>query len=93
MNEYLARMEAQLKKWDADLDALAAEGEKAGAAARTAYHERIKDLRASRDAAQKRFQEIRAASGAAGEHLQTGMKSAWETMQTALEKAAAELRK
>jgi hypothetical protein len=36
---------------------------------------------------------MRAASGAAGEHLQTGMKSAWETMQKALEKAAAELRK
>jgi hypothetical protein len=93
MNEYLARMETQLKKWDADLDALAAEGEKAGAAARAAYHVRIKDLRAKRDAAQKTFQEIRAASGAAGEQLQSGMKSAWETMQKALEKAAADLRK
>jgi chromosome segregation ATPase len=93
MNEYLARMETQLKKWDADLEALAAEGQKASAAARTAYYERIKELRASRDAAQKKFQEMRAASGAAGEHLQTGMKSAWETMQQALEKAAAELRK
>jgi hypothetical protein len=93
MNEYLARMETQLKKWDADLDALVAQGEKASADARAAYHERIKDLRASRDAARKTFQEMQAAGGAAGEHLQTGMKSAWETMQKALEKAAADLRK
>src|SRR5437868_5430834 len=48
MNEYLARMETQLKKWDADLEVLAAEGQKASAAARIAYDERIKQLRASR---------------------------------------------
>jgi hypothetical protein len=82
MNEYLARMETQLKKWDSDLDALAAEGEKAGAAARAAYQERVKDLRANRDAAQKTFLE-----------LQGRMKHAWETLQAALEKAAADLRK
>ena len=93
MNEYLARMETQLKKWDADLEALAAEGQRASDGARAAYHERLKELRASRDAARQTLHEMRAAGGAAGEHLQSGMKSAWETMQKALEKAAAELRK
>jgi len=70
--EYVARMETQLKKWDADVDALAAEGEKAGAEARAAYHERIKDLRASRDAAQKTFQEIAAANESAGRRAVAG---------------------
>ena len=91
--EYVARMETQLKKWDADVDALAAQGEKASADARAAYHEQIKDLRASRDAAQKKFQEIRVASESAGEQMQAGMKAAWETMQKALEKASSDLRK
>ena len=54
-SEYIARMETQLKKWDADVDALTAEGKKASAEARAVYDERIKDLRASRDAAQKTF--------------------------------------
>jgi predicted nucleic acid-binding Zn-ribbon protein len=93
MKEYFATMETQLKKWDADLEALAAEGQKASDAMRTAYHERIKALRANRDVARQRFQEMRATSGAAAEQLQGGMRSAWETMQKALEKAAAELRK
>jgi hypothetical protein len=93
MNEYLARMEAQLKKWDADLEVLAAEGQKASDGARAAYHERLKALRANRDAARQTFEALRAATGAAGSELQAGMKSAWETMQNALEKAAAELRK
>ena len=91
--EYVARMETQLKKWDADVDALAAEGEKASAGARAAYYERIKDFRASREAAQKRFQEIRAASESAGAQMQAGMKTAWETMQKALEKVSLDLRK
>lgn len=91
--EYVARMETQLKKWDADVDALAAEGEKAGAEARAAYHERIKDLRASRDAAQKTFQEISVANESAGAQMQAGMKTAWETMQKALEKVSSDLRK
>lgn len=93
MNEYLDRMQIQLKKWDADLEALAVEGQKASEGARAAYHERLKALRADRDAARQRFHELRAASGAAAAELQSGMKSAWETMQNALEKAAAELRK
>src|ERR1700694_74148 len=91
--EFVARMETQLKKWDADVDALAAESEKASAQARAAYHEQIKGLRANRDAAQKTFQEIRVASESAGEQMQAGMKTAWETMQKALEKMSSDIRK
>ncbi|TAK83893.1 MAG: hypothetical protein EPO20_16260 [Betaproteobacteria bacterium] len=63
------------------------------AAARAAYQQQIKDLRASRDAAQKTFQEILVASESAGEQMQRGMKTAWETMQKALEKVSSDLRK
>ena len=91
--EYVASMEAQLKKWDADVDALVAEGEKANDKARAAYHERIKELRAGREAAQKTFQEIRVAGESAGAQMQEGMKVAWETMQKALEKVSSDLRK
>ena len=93
MNDYLATMEAQLKRWDADLEALAAEGQKASEGTRAAYHERLKELRASRDAARQAIREMRAAGAVASEQLQSGMKSACETMRTALEKAAVELRK
>ena len=92
-SEYVAMMETQLKKWDADVDALAAEGEKASAEARAAYHAQIKDLRASRDAAQKTFQEISTANESAGVQMQAGMKAAWETMQKSLEKLSSDLRK
>ena len=92
-SEYIARMEAQLKKWDADVDALAAEGKKAGAEARAAYDERMKDLRASRDAAQKTFLEIRQATESAGAQMQAAMQGAWGTMQEAFEKASSDIMK
>jgi hypothetical protein len=91
--EYVTRMETQMKKWDADVDALAAQGEKASAEGRAAYHEQIKNLRVSRDAAQKTFQEIRVATEAAGTQMQAGMEVAWKSMQKSLEKVSADLRK
>ena len=38
-SDFVAMMDKQLKKWDADVDALAAQGEKASATARAAYQE------------------------------------------------------
>jgi hypothetical protein len=86
--EYVARMKAQLKQWDADVDALAARGEKASDDARIVYQEQMKDLRASRDAAHKTFQEMRAAGEAAGAHLKAGMEASWKAMQKTLAKVA-----
>jgi hypothetical protein len=90
---YVAKMETQLKKWDADMDALAAAGEKASDAARTTYVESMKGLRANRDAARKSFETMRAASEEAGEKMQAAMTASWESMQKSLEKASADLRK
>ena len=92
-SEYIARMETQMKKWDADVDALAAKGKEASAEARAAYDERIKDLRAGRDAAQKTFLEVRQASESAGVKMQAAMQGAWETMKKAFEKASSDIGK
>lgn len=91
--EYLSTMETQLKQWDADLDALAAEGDKAGAEARKAYQEQITHLRAGRDAAQETFKEMQLATVAAGAQMHARMQVAWETMHKALQKVSSDLRK
>jgi len=91
-SEYVTRMEAQLRKWDADVAELAAQGEKAGAEARAAHQEQMKGLRASGEAAQKSFRQIRAASESASTQMHEGLEAAWKTMQKSLQKAAADLR-
>lgn len=92
-SEYVARMETQMKKWDADVDALAARGKLASAEARSAYHRQVQKLRDGRDEAHKTFQEVRLASEAAGEKVKAKMEIAWDTMQKALAKVTADLRK
>ena len=89
--DYIARMKAQLRQWDAELEALVARGETAGGEARAASLERINDLRASRDAAQKAFQQMRAAGEAAGSPMKAAMEAAWTSMQKGLQRAAASL--
>jgi hypothetical protein len=92
-SEYVARMKTQLQKWDADVDALQAQGKAASEQARTAYEVQVKELKMSREAAQKTFHQMRVASEAAGAQMQAGMEGAWETMQKALEKVSADLSK
>jgi len=92
-SNYLATMEKQMQKWDANVDALAAKGEKASAEARTAYQKCVKDLRENRAAAQQSFKEMQAAGQSAGEKVQAQMTAAYEKMQKNYEKAVADLRK
>jgi hypothetical protein len=89
--EYVTGMQAHLKKWDAEFDLLLAQSKKADGEIRTAYERRLKELRLCRKAAQKSFDEVRAATGAAGEKLQAGLQTAWETMQATLEKVSSDL--
>ena len=92
-SDFVITMEKQMKKWDADLDALNAVGEKANDAARATYQANLKSLRANRDEAQKTFKEMSDASVEAGEKMQARMTASWETMQKSLEKVSADLRK
>lgn len=91
--EYVTGMQTQMKKWDAEVDALVADGKKASGEMRTAYAKRLKELRLSRNAALKSLHEVRMASESAGAQLQAGMEAAWNTMQEALAKASTDLRK
>jgi len=86
--DYVTRMKAQFKQWDADVDALAAKGAAASAEARIVYDEQVQALRASRDAAQKSFQQMRAAGESAGAPMKVAMETAWKAMQKNLERAS-----
>jgi hypothetical protein len=90
--EFLATMEAQLKKWDADVEVLRLHGQTVAAEARAAYFARVKQLRSNRAAAHKSFEQIRCASEEAGAQMHAGMVGAWETMKAALDKFTTEVR-
>jgi hypothetical protein len=92
-SDYVTKMETQLKNWNSDVDALAAEGEKAKGKARAAYGEQVKNLRACNESAQKTFGAIQAASESATEQMQAGMETAWKSMQSTLKRVSSDLRR
>lgn len=89
--EYVSTMQANLKKWDSDVAALAEKGKTTTGPARAAYEEGIKGLKASRDAAQRTFQQISTAAETASAQLHAGMDSAWKSMEAGLAKVSASL--
>lgn len=56
---FVARMERQLKIWDAELAALRVESVRAHGAARAGYRAQIRDLRANRSAACRTLKRVR----------------------------------
>ena len=92
-DEYFALMEAQIKKWDTEVDKLKVKGEQLSAEASAKYAEQLKAMRANRDAAYKKLQEMRAANESAWQHMQSGIDAAWASMKSALDKASSELKK
>jgi phage-related minor tail protein len=86
-DEYMAQMQSQLKKWDAEIDALTAKANEFGADARDKYYDQLKIMRESRETVAKKMHEVTSASEAAWQEMQKGMESAWDAMKTAMEKA------
>jgi hypothetical protein len=89
-SEYVSAMQAQMRQFDKDVDALSA---RAGAKARATYDDQVKELRATRDAAHEQLLQLQAASESAGAAMHSGMQTAWDTMEAALKKVSAEFGK
>jgi hypothetical protein len=92
-DDYFAKMNSQIRKWDAEVDKLRARSEQLGAEARAKFAEQLGAMRASRDAAFKKLEELQGSSETAWQHLQAGVDAAWASMRSALEKASAKFKK
>lgn len=92
-DDYFTRMEAQVKRWDAEVDKLRTKSEQVSAEARGKFAEQLMALRITRDAAFKKLEKLHGASESAWQHMEAGMDSAWASMKSALEKASSKVKK
>ena len=92
-DDYFAKMESQIKKWDAEVDKLRAKSEQLSVEARAKFAEQLKSLRATRDGGVKKLQELNGASESAWQHMEAGVDMAWAAMKNALEKASSKLKR
>lgn len=84
MNADLEKMEAQLKRWAARIERLAAGAGKDGAKAGILYRLSIDDLKVKRAVAEARVTEFKAAGADKWEKHRAGIEAAWNDLETAL---------
>jgi uncharacterized coiled-coil DUF342 family protein len=85
--EYIQKLDAQLREWSAGIDDLKAKADKAKGEIKTEYNKQIESLDAKREAARKKLKELKEAGGQAWEELKTGAEKAWNELKTALDNA------
>jgi uncharacterized coiled-coil DUF342 family protein len=85
--EYIQKLDAQLREWSAKIDELKAKADKAKGDLRVEYSRQFEAWDAGKDAAQKKLKEIKETSGAAWEELKTGAEKAWHELKISLDNA------
>ena len=86
-NAYQDKMDARLREWQANIDALKARADQAGAEQRIKYHEEIDSLRTKQQRVQEKLEELRTAGTDAWEDVKAGVEVAWTDLQDAVQRA------
>jgi chromosome segregation ATPase len=87
--DYLDKIEPQIREWAAKINELKAKAEKGSAEMKIKMTQEIEDLRARKEAAQQKLAEMRAAGAEKWESLKTGTEKAveewkkkWESLKS-----------
>ncbi len=86
-DEFVRKMHAQLDRWNAEIDVLAAKARVAEAEARADFEEQLEDLRRERDKARQKLEALDAASEGAWQDLKNGVEQAWDSVTQAVRSA------
>jgi hypothetical protein len=87
-DEYVARLKAQLDRWNADMAKWEAKAREARAGASAAYERQLAALRGHRDQALYQLALLQSAAGDAWTDLVRGSDEAWKRMREAFDEAA-----
>ena len=85
---YKKKLEAQLNEWDAKLDVLTAQSQKASADLRIHYENELEKLKAQRAAARNLLADLNARGEHAWEDMKDGAEKVWAEMGKAMENIA-----
>ena len=84
--DYLKKIEAQIKEWSAKIDELKEKGVKGK------YDEIMENLIAKRETAQNKLQELKKSSDEAWVDIKVGLENARDELKEALEKAVSQFK-
>ena len=82
-NAYEQKLQAQLKIWQAEIDKLRAQADKASADARLQYDKQVDELVQYQEAGKEKLRELQDANEQAWADMRHGMEKAWDDMAKA----------
>ena len=85
---YRDNMNAQLREWQAKIDALKAKVEKANTEQKIKYYEEIESLYTKQEQVHEKLDELRNAGEDAWEDVKSGVETAWKDLRLSVERAA-----
>lgn len=92
-DEYVAKLKAQLDRWNADMAKWEAKARGAQAGARAEYERQLAELRGHRDQGFYQLALLQSAAGDAWTDLIRGTDEAWTRMRRAFDEAAGHFQK
>ena len=90
--EYIRKLEAQLREWSSKIDELQIKADRMKADARVKYKESFETWDKRKEQAQIKLKELKEGSGPAWEEFKTGIENAWQELKTAFDNAIAKLK-
>ena len=91
-NAYQEKLEAQLRLWNAKLDAWQARADIAKADAKLEMQRQVEALRAKQEIVLQRLVALKGTGDGAWEELKVGVGRAWEDFKEAFDKAASKFK-
>jgi hypothetical protein len=91
--DYVQKMEVQLKKWGLKIDILKAKAEKSKAEAKITYLKQIEELRAKQESVKQKVHDLKGSGDEAWEDFKKGVEDAFGDMKKSLKQAASRFKK
>jgi hypothetical protein len=91
--DYVQKIEAQLKKWGSKIDILKAKAEKSKAEAKITYLKQVEELRIKQDSVKQKLHDLKGSGDEAWEELKSGVDKALEDLKGALEQAVSKFKR
>lgn len=91
-DEYIARLNAELQEWSAQIDVLTYKLESAAADVRLRYDEEIVELRAKQQVAHDKIAELEEHSGDAWEAVKESADKIWDELRSGIANVASKFK-
>jgi hypothetical protein len=90
--DYIDKMAARLKEWDAEIEKLEAKAAVAKADVKASYNEQINELHLKKVEAQQKLKKIQDAGEDAWEELKDGAEKSWQIFEDSVKRAWGKLK-